>query len=334
MAPRAAERALRVTVGELATRTHREVMEAGRQVVQRSSTRWRRVTDGAPCGFCAMLASRGPVYTSKDTADGGRYHGRCGCTDEPFDGAFDDWRPTEAEQRYIDAYNASYESGIGPDELAARIEAWMADPSNVGQRVLMGYDASGAGFDAVTQAAVERVTDIIARLQGDIRRDITYTPLADAEVYTPGLNGFYSFTDKRVAIREGREHVLNTIAHESGHAIESKFGTRGSAAVQANRVNSSTAWRTWAKAVRGTRRYAELAKIKSSGAKYMRQFDELWARSYAQWVAKRSGDPAMLAEIAEMAGHETYGVRLYVWDDDDFESVAAAIDDVMKELAL
>ena len=130
MAPRAADRALSVTVGELATRTHREVMEAGRQVVQRSSTRWRRVTDGAPCGFCAMLASRGPVYTSQDTADGGRYHGRCGCSAEPFDGDPSDWVPSEAEQRYIDAYNASYEPGISPDKLTARMDAWLADPSN------------------------------------------------------------------------------------------------------------------------------------------------------------------------------------------------------------
>jgi hypothetical protein len=29
---------------------------------------WIRVTDGNPCAFCRMLASRGPVYTSQDAA--------------------------------------------------------------------------------------------------------------------------------------------------------------------------------------------------------------------------------------------------------------------------
>lgn len=39
---------------------------------------WARVSDGSPCAFCAMLVSRGPVYT-KDT---GRFraHWRCGCS--------------------------------------------------------------------------------------------------------------------------------------------------------------------------------------------------------------------------------------------------------------
>ena len=44
--------------------------------------RWVRVTDGDPCAFCAMLASRGPVYLSEDSA-GFRAHDHCACTAEP-----------------------------------------------------------------------------------------------------------------------------------------------------------------------------------------------------------------------------------------------------------
>ena len=114
----AAERALNATIGELATRTHQEVLAAGRETVQRSARRWRRVSDGNPCGFCAMLVSRGPVYTSASTAGQGRkYHGRCGCTVEPIDSP-DDWVPTPEEQHYLDAYHATYESGIPADEAA------------------------------------------------------------------------------------------------------------------------------------------------------------------------------------------------------------------------
>lgn len=47
---------------------------------------WARVLTGAEsCGFCAMLASRGPVYKSKKTAsdaggvDGKAYHDNCDC---------------------------------------------------------------------------------------------------------------------------------------------------------------------------------------------------------------------------------------------------------------
>ncbi|ARF59427.1 hypothetical protein [Streptomyces gilvosporeus] len=55
----------------------RETLRAGRDLIDRASKRdrravgWARVTDGNPCAFCAMLASRGAIYTSRATAAGG-----------------------------------------------------------------------------------------------------------------------------------------------------------------------------------------------------------------------------------------------------------------------
>jgi hypothetical protein len=91
----------------------RQVLSGGRMLVHETTgadTRaqgWRRVTDGDPCAFCAMLATRGPVYSSKAKADaiggtGLRYHGHCGCTAEIVYG---EWQPNEAEQGYIDVYD-------------------------------------------------------------------------------------------------------------------------------------------------------------------------------------------------------------------------------------
>ncbi|MFE0187745.1 hypothetical protein [Streptomyces sp. NPDC058989] len=57
----------------------REALRAGRDLIDRASRQdrralgWARVTDGNPCAFCAMLASRGAIYTSQATAaSGGR----------------------------------------------------------------------------------------------------------------------------------------------------------------------------------------------------------------------------------------------------------------------
>lgn len=88
-------------------------LEGGRSVMKRSvdaderATGWSRVTDDDPCAWCAMLASRGPVYKSAKTAGdprqgGDRYHDHCACQawptftlDEPFVGVaeslYDDW---------------------------------------------------------------------------------------------------------------------------------------------------------------------------------------------------------------------------------------------------
>lgn len=65
---------------------YRMTADAGRATIRDTVRRDRlalgfaRVTDGSPCAFCAMLASRGPVYLTEDTAKGDDpYHDGCGC---------------------------------------------------------------------------------------------------------------------------------------------------------------------------------------------------------------------------------------------------------------
>lgn len=48
---------------------------------------YQRVTDGDPCAFCQMIASRGVIAYSESSA-GFESHGHCGCTAEPaFEGS-------------------------------------------------------------------------------------------------------------------------------------------------------------------------------------------------------------------------------------------------------
>jgi len=49
--------------------------------------RWARIARARCCAFCAMLASRGPVYSSAWAAGAGRHwHRGCKCTVEPYFG--------------------------------------------------------------------------------------------------------------------------------------------------------------------------------------------------------------------------------------------------------
>lgn len=50
--------------------------------MDRQALGWARATSGRPCSFCAMLASRGPVYRGQRTADF-EAHDACSCTAEP-----------------------------------------------------------------------------------------------------------------------------------------------------------------------------------------------------------------------------------------------------------
>lgn len=80
----------------------RQVLTGGRQslltLLQADDRvhRWVRVTDGDPCYFCAMLASRGPVYLSRETA-GFVAHDHCACTAEPVYHANAPW-PGRAQE--------------------------------------------------------------------------------------------------------------------------------------------------------------------------------------------------------------------------------------------
>lgn len=83
-------------------------MSGGRDIVTKSAranrSRWRRVTDGKPCSFCAMLAGRGPVYAS-DTVLFPLHKGRCGCTAEEV---FGEWEPNPLEAKWDQSYKDAF----------------------------------------------------------------------------------------------------------------------------------------------------------------------------------------------------------------------------------
>lgn len=60
---------------------------------------WSRVSDGQPCHFCAMLVSRGPVYSEKTVRF--EAHNGCGCSVRPF-------------------FKGEADGGWSPDALALR----------------------------------------------------------------------------------------------------------------------------------------------------------------------------------------------------------------------
>lgn len=61
----------------------RIMLDGGREMLVQASRRdpnvrgWARISDGSSCSFCAMLVSRGPVYSEQTVAF--RSHDRCGC---------------------------------------------------------------------------------------------------------------------------------------------------------------------------------------------------------------------------------------------------------------
>lgn len=113
------------TIDRMAVGFNRAVLNAGRDTVEWSAgaqgRSWRRVTDGDPCAFCAMLATRSD-YTTKERALttghtrrhqrgskrplGSRYHDHCGCTVVEVVGP---WEPNKADAGYQRVYEKARE---------------------------------------------------------------------------------------------------------------------------------------------------------------------------------------------------------------------------------
>jgi hypothetical protein len=113
----------------LAGGVQRLVLQPARQTIAASTSqdpagaRWARVPSRADtCAFCRLLASRGAVYESADTAGGSpetSYHSGCGCVPTPV------W-PGEQEPYDVDVFLEQYnaaraKAGGNPKAILAQM---------------------------------------------------------------------------------------------------------------------------------------------------------------------------------------------------------------------
>ena len=106
----------------------RHVLTGGRDALTITTTAdpvalgWIRVTDADPCYFCALLASRGPVY-DEDTVHFEAHDG-CGCTGEPVYDRSTPWPGRNAE--FARLYRKTIAESDTPDKRAAFRAAYAA----------------------------------------------------------------------------------------------------------------------------------------------------------------------------------------------------------------
>lgn len=114
-----------------------------------------------------------------------------------------------------------------------------------------------------------------------------------------------------------------TAVHEIGHFLDHQvLGLRGQFASV-----SAPALHAWREAVQATAAVRTIAQLPSRQRGDFIRPEELWARSYAQYIATRSQDPALRAQLDKIrAGGQPWRQ----WSDEDFAPVAAAIDALFK----
>ncbi len=73
-------------------------------------------------------------------------------------------------------------------------------------------------------------------------------------------------------------------------------------------------------------------KVDKRYVNYLLQDHEVFARAYSQWIATRSEDPEMMAELSHMIRFGEKRTYKDQWDHDDFKPIAAEIDKLFKGL--
>jgi len=185
-------------------------------------------------------------------------------------------------------------------------------------------------------AQADRVVNLINDVHGDGKLPVLPV-LLDRSTKRQG--GYWTFGGRAVKITissAGNTYPDVALAHEIGHFLDHQGITAGR---YASEIDPRFA--AWRQAVENSRAAAELKALHGQGSAagvkheyvaYMGKWIEFWARSYSQYIALRSGDSKMLAEINLLRRRTNRVYYPYHWDDDDFEPIAQAIDGLLQTL--
>ena len=131
-----------------------------------------------------------------------------------------------------------------------------------------------------------------------------------------------------LTINPNRARWPLAVAHEIGHFID-HLGI-GDPSTMASRTSPLLSG--WRRAVRESRACRTLME-EFGIVPYVTDDEELWARSYAQWIASRSEHEPLMTLVVQSRGPDPGLPRFFgQWDGDDFEAIAEQIALLLRRL--
>jgi hypothetical protein len=174
----------------------------------------------------------------------------------------------------------------------------------------------------------------------DVPDDLPIAPIRAANLR--GARGVY-WSDVRngkpiglIEIDARNQLVEYTTLHEYGHYLDhmamdqlGEFASEKGSAVLAD----------WYQAVQESSAYQSLDELfdprlgRDAAARraYWLNESELFARSYAQWIAQRTSDTSVLRQIADIMAEATDESPFVQWHEDDFGAISDALEKVFRD---
>ncbi len=207
-------------------------------------------------------------------------------------------------------------------------------------------------LDVTVRGDHKRAIDYAIRLIDQVHGDGVLKTLPVVNLVNGTDEGRFSYyvgsrEAVQIAVRESGAHRELTTIHEIGHYLDhSGIGKR----LEMSSV-SDTMMDGWRKAVRSSAAYEKLISAKRRGYveverggikgiftgpsfhshwNYLLSDEELWARSYAQYITTRTNDAVLRDQLAIALSNKVEDGNQ--WTDDDFEPIAKEIDNLFKQL--
>lgn len=209
----------------------RHTLTGGRRTIDANVARdtrargWARIPRAGCCDFCAMLATRGPVY-KEDTAlrarDGSRYHDTCRCVSEPVYGA---WVPSRQVAQLREIYNSSTSDMEGPDEKRAAFRAAL-DEARRSPVTQTGGGGGIGGGDPPTVGAAQADAPRPRRVGNDNDQPSEFWAPRSASGRVVDPAGLLSAAERQTAdllAREGHQIVARPPVNQRGRRTSDVF---------------------------------------------------------------------------------------------------------------
>jgi SPP1 gp7 family putative phage head morphogenesis protein len=149
-----------------------------------------------------------------------------------------------------------------------------------------------------------------------------------------------------ITLAKNPDHPLMTLAHEMGHHLDYEaFGQKGRSGFSSEK-GGADGFGDVLRAIEASDEFQQIRAMYDDPSGNMLTFEwgtvapdrshlsylstprELWARAYSQYIAVRSGDPDMLAELNRLQNNQAYPQQ---WSDKSFEPVANAVDTMLQD---
>ncbi|MEO6610736.1 MAG: hypothetical protein ABIT05_01345 [Chitinophagaceae bacterium] len=156
-----------------------------------------------------------------------------------------------------------------------------------------------------------------------------------------------NMTPFRIGIKTNGAHQELSLAHEMGHFLDLQaIGEKGvfNSLQKGSPVSKVINAAEGTDKIKGLRRILEDGMFEQDGVstplsfrllrhlEYLLDPKEIWARSYAQFIAKRSGSKAMKEGLESMLEMQKTLPHKYQWVGSDFDAIEKAIEEMMVDL--